>query len=50
VSSVDRALYHLGRRGAEFDMSSAGYDTDGSLKVIYFKDEIAGFAYHLLKV
>lgn len=50
VNSVDRAVYHLGRRGAEFDMSSAGYDSDGSLKVIYFKEEIAGFAYHLLKV
>jgi 2-dehydro-3-deoxyphosphogluconate aldolase/(4S)-4-hydroxy-2-oxoglutarate aldolase len=50
TSSPDRAVYHLERRGAKFDMNSAGYDADGSLKVIYFRDEIAGFAYHLLKV
>lgn len=49
VSSVDRAVYHLEHRGARFDMSSAGYDTDGSLKVIYFEGDISGFAYHLMK-
>ncbi len=47
--SVDRAVYHLTRRGAKFDESSALYDKDGSLKFIYIADEIAGFAYHLVK-
>ena len=47
--SVDRAVYHLTRRGAKFDESSAQYDKDGSLKFIYIADEIAGFAYHLVK-
>jgi 2-dehydro-3-deoxyphosphogluconate aldolase/(4S)-4-hydroxy-2-oxoglutarate aldolase len=47
--SVDRAVYHLSRRGAKFDESSALYDKDGSLKFIYIADEIAGFAYHLVK-
>ena len=47
--NVDRAVYHLSRRGAKFDESSALYDKDGSLKFIYIADEIAGFAYHLIK-
>ena len=47
--NVDRAVYHLTRRGAKFDESSALYDKDGSLKFIYIADEIAGFAYHLIK-
>ena len=47
--SVDRAVYHLTRRGAKFDDSSALYEKDGSLKFIYIADEIAGFAYHLVK-
>lgn len=47
--NVDRAVYHLTRRGAKFDESSALYDKDGSLKFIYIADEIAGFAYHLVK-
>jgi 2-dehydro-3-deoxyphosphogluconate aldolase/(4S)-4-hydroxy-2-oxoglutarate aldolase len=47
--NVDRAVYHLSRRGAKFDESSALYEKDGSLKFIYIADEIAGFAYHLIK-
>lgn len=49
TSNVDRAVYHLGRRGVEFDMSTAQYDKDGSMRFIYLKEEIGGFAYHLVK-
>ena len=49
TNSVDRAVYHLGRRGVKFDMSSATYDKDGSMKFVYLADEIDGFAYHLVK-
>ena len=49
TTNVDRAVYHLGRRGIKFDMSSATYDKDGSMKFIYLADEIDGFAYHLVK-
>ena len=49
TNSVDRAVYHLGRRGVKFDMDSATYDKDGSMKFIYLADEINGFAYHLVK-
>ena len=49
TNSVDRAVYHLSRRGVKFDMDSATYDKDGSMKFIYLADEINGFAYHLVK-
>ncbi len=47
VNSVERAVYHLKKRGFLLDESSGIYEEDGSLKLIYFKDEIAGFALHL---
>ncbi len=47
--NVDRAVYHLARRGAKFDMDTATYDADGSMKFVYIADEIGGFAYHLVK-
>ena len=49
TNNVDRAVYHLGRRGVKFDMSTATYDKDGSMKFVYLADEINGFAYHLVK-
>ena len=49
VNSVDRAVYHLSRRGVKFDMSTATYDAAGNMKFIYLADEIDGFAYHLVK-
>ena len=49
TNSVDRAVYHLSRRGVKFDMDSATFDKDGSMKFIYLADEINGFAYHLVK-
>ena len=48
TNNVDRAFYHLGRKGCEFDMSTAKYDVDGHLKVVYLKNEIGGFAVHLV--
>ena len=49
TNSVDRAVYHLTRRGVKFDMDSATFDKDGSMKFIYLAEEINGFAYHLVK-
>ena len=45
---IERAKWHLERRGFAFDEESAGYK-DGKLLAIYLKDEIAGFAFHLLQ-
>lgn len=47
--SVDRAVAYLKAKGIEFAMETAGYDANGSLKYVYLKDEIAGFALHLVK-
>ena len=45
---IERAKAYMERQGFEFDESSANYK-DGQLKAIYFKDEIAGFALHLVQ-
>lgn len=49
TDSVDRAVYHLQKAGAQFNWQSAGTNPDGSLRVIYFQNEIGGFAVHLLQ-
>lgn len=46
---INRAIYHLERRGCEFDMDTAKYDAKGNLKAIYFKGEFGGFACHLVQ-
>lgn len=48
TSNVERAVYHLTRRGVKFDESTARRDKNGNLTFIYLADEIAGFAYHLV--
>ena len=45
---IDRARWHLERRGFAFDDSTASIK-NGKLAAIYMKDEIAGFAIHLLQ-
>ena len=46
---VARAKFHLEQRGFAFDESTAKYTAEGRLKFIYLKDEIGGFAVHLVK-
>ena len=47
---VDRAMSYFTRMGFEFDESSITYDEkSGKPKFVYFKDEIAGFAVHLVQ-
>ncbi len=48
-NSPDRARVYLERLGVEFDESTASYDEKGNLKFVYFKDDIGGFAFHLIK-
>lgn len=47
-NNIDRAVYHLERRGIKFDKSSMVVK-NGKNIAIYFADEIAGFAIHLVK-
>ncbi len=48
-SSVDRAKWHLARRGFSFIQESAQRMSDGRLRLIYLNEEIAGFALHLIQ-
>ena len=47
TSSVSRARYYMEREGHVFLEESAVYDAQGRLKLIYLKEELAGFAVHL---
>lgn len=47
--NVDRAVYHLSRRGLEFDMDSILLDAKGNTRLIYLKNELGGFAVHLVQ-
>ena len=49
VSSIERAMAHLERRGVVFMPESAKKNAAGTLHAIYLKDEIAGFAVHLMR-
>lgn len=49
TNCADRAAYYLEQRGGVFNWASAGYNEDGSLRVVYLKDEIGGFAVHILQ-
>ena len=49
TNNVDRAIYHLGRQGVEFDESTRKTDAKGNTKAIYIKGQIGGFAIHLVK-
>lgn len=49
TNSVDRAMYQLGRKGIEFNLDTLKTDDQGRATVVYLKDEIGGFAIHLVK-
>ena len=49
TNSVDRAIYHLGRQGVEFIEESRVVDAKGKTKAIYIKQELSGFAIHLVQ-
>lgn len=47
-NNIDRAVYHLGRRGVKFDMDSM-VTKNGKNIAVYFADEIGGFGIHLVQ-
>ncbi len=49
TNSVDRAVYHLGLQGVEFLEDSRVLDAKGKTKAIYLKQELSGFAIHLVQ-
>ena len=48
TNSIPRAVYYLGQRGFEVDPETAKYKGDRPIAV-YLKEEIGGFAVHLLQ-
>lgn len=48
TGDVAAAKAYLESKGVQFDESTAVYREDGTLRLIYLKDEIAGFAFHLV--
>lgn len=49
VNNVDRAVYHMGLQGIEFDEETRKTDAKGKTKAIYLKDTFSGFALHLVQ-
>lgn len=49
TNSIDRAIYHLERRGLKFNYDTVKKDAKGKIAAIYLQDEIGGFAIHLVK-
>ncbi|MCM1042677.1 MAG: bifunctional 4-hydroxy-2-oxoglutarate aldolase/2-dehydro-3-deoxy-phosphogluconate aldolase [Corallococcus sp.] len=49
TNSVERAVYQLANKGIEADMTTAKYDANGNMTVVYLKKEIEGFAIHLVE-
>ena len=52
TNSVDRAVYHLGLEGVEFDESTRKTDAKGRTTAIYLEDRhnsFGGFAVHLVQ-
>lgn len=47
--NVDRAMFHLGLQGVEFDESTRKTDTGGKTTSIYLKNQFSGFAFHLVQ-
>ena len=44
------AREYLESKGVVFDEASAAYGEDGKLKLIYARDDIAGFAFHITQI
>lgn len=49
TNSIPRAIAYLERRGFQVDMATAKGPTGGSIVAVYLKEEIGGFAVHLLQ-
>lgn len=46
---IERAVFHLEQQGFSFNEESKRYDESGNLSSIYLKEEIGGFAVHLVQ-
>ena len=49
TNSIQRAIAYLERMGVDVDLASAKGPTGGAMVAVYLKEEIGGFAVHLLQ-
>ena len=49
TNSVDRAVYHLSRKGILFDESTRKTDANGKTMAIYLDGDFGGFRVHLVQ-
>ena len=49
VNDPGRARRYYEALGYSFDDSTAGYDENGDLEIVYFSNEVGGFALHIVK-
>lgn len=49
ANQIERAVYHLSKRGFQFDGQGRTYHEDGRLKCVYLAEDIAGFAVHFVE-
>ena len=49
TQDCEEAVKDLEARGYEVDMTTAKYKPDGTLNAVYLKDEIGGFAVHIVR-
>lgn len=49
TNNVERAMYHLGRRGVTFNEETRKLDAKGNTRLIYLNGSFGGFALHLVK-
>ena len=49
TSHIDEAIDYLKSQAIDFDESSAIKSDDGKINAIYFKEDIAGFRFHLVR-
>jgi len=46
---LERAIYHLEKRGVQFDEDTKKFDASGNFTAIYMKGDFGGFALHLVQ-
>ncbi len=49
TNCIERAIYHLEKRGVQFDSDTEKRDSKGNLKTVCLKGEFGGFAVHLIQ-
>ena len=49
TADCEAAVKDLEERGFEVDMSTAKYKPDGTLNAVYLKQEVGGFAVHIVR-